>query len=98
MFTSELKQFGWTPSALDECVYRLYDLDTLELARVLCAHVYDVVTGGVGAAFWKSTDKLRQRFPVRKWKRNNGEICGSIISQDRNSRDIFMTQRACTLD
>ena len=54
MFTSELEQLGWTPSALDERVHRFYDPDTLELAGVLCVHVDDVVTGGVGAAFRRS--------------------------------------------
>ena len=89
-FTFE--QLGWNPSALDECVYRFYDPDTLELAGMLCVHVVNVVTGGVGAAFRMSIDQLRRRFTFRKWKTNNGEFFGGMISQDGNSKDIFLTQ------
>ena len=51
----------------------------------------DVVIGGVGAAVRKSIGQLRQRFLFRKWKSNQVEMCGSRISQDGNSKEIFFT-------
>ena len=77
---------------VDECVYRFYDLDFLELAGVLCIQVDDVLAGGIGAAHRNSINDLRRRFLFRKWKGNNGEFCGSVISQDGHSKDIFLTQ------
>ena len=59
---------------------------------MLCVHVDDVVKGGVGAAYRKSNDQLRQRFPFRTWERNSGEFCGSVISQGGNPKVIFLTQ------
>ena len=50
-----------------------------------------------GAAHRKSIDTLRKRLPFRKWKRNNGEFCGSVISQDGRSKYNFLTQSSHAL-
>ena len=36
-------------AALQEFMYRTYDLDSFKLTEVLCAHVGDVLMGGAGA-------------------------------------------------
>ena len=75
-----LLNIGWKSSALDECVFMFYDPDSKALAGTLCLHVDDLLLGG-RTAYRQTVNALRSRFPFCKWKRNQGEFCGSLISQ-----------------
>ena len=69
-----------------------YDPDSKALAGILCLHVDDLLLGGCGTAHRQTINALRSRFPFRKWKRNQGEFCGSLISQDVLTKEITVSQ------
>ena len=43
--------------------------------------------------FEQSIDRLKGRFPFRKWRRGTGEFCGALYSQDPSTMEIVMSQR-----
>ena len=77
-----LRNIGQKSSALDECVFIFFDPESKVLTGILCLHVDDLLLGGCGTAYRLTINALRSRFPFRKWKRNQGEFCGSHVSQD----------------
>ena len=79
-------------SALDECVFMFFDPESKVLAGMLCLHVDDLLLGGCGTAYRHTVNALRSRFPFRKWKRNQGEFCGSRISQDVLTKEITVSR------
>ena len=92
-----LRNIGWKSSALDECVFMFFDPDSKVLGRILCLHVDDLLLGGCGTAYRQTVDAPRPRFPLRKWKRNQGELCGSRISQDVLTKEITVSQSTYAL-
>ena len=92
-----LRNFGWKSSALDECVFMIHDPDSKALAGTLCLHVGDLLLGGLGAAHRQTVNALRSRFPFRQWKRNQGEFCGSHISQDVLTKEFTVSRSNCAL-
>ena len=68
------------------------DPDSKALTGILCLHVDDILLGGRGTAYRQTVNALRSRFPFRKWKRNQGEFCGSLISQDVITKEITVSQ------
>ena len=50
------------------------------------------MTGGHGQQYQTALDKLRHRFPYRKWRISEGEFCGSHYKQDPQSKEITMCQ------
>ena len=63
----------------------------------LCLHVDDLLLGGCGTAYRQPIYALRSRFPFRKWKRNQGEFCGSYVSQDVITKEITVSQSTYAL-
>ena len=61
-----LPNIGWKSSALDECVFIFFDLDSKVLAGILCLHVDDLLLGGCGTAYRQTVNALRSRLPFRK--------------------------------
>ena len=57
----------------------------------------DLLLGGCGAAYRQTVNALRSRFPFRKWKRNQGEFCGSYVSQDVLTKEITVSQSTYAL-
>ena len=80
-----------------ECVFMFYDPDSEALAGILCLHVEDLLLGGCGTAYRRTVNALRSRFPFRKWKRNQGKFCGSLISQDVLTKEVTVSQSTCAL-
>ena len=64
---------------------------------MLCLHVDDLLLGGCGTAYRQTINALRSRFPFRKRKRNEGEFCGSRISQDVLTKEITVSQSTYAL-
>ena len=92
-----LRNIGWKSSALDECVFIFFDQESKVLAGILCFHVDDLLLGSCGTAYRQTVKALRSRFPIRKWTRNQGEFCGSHISQDVLTKEIIVSQSTYTL-
>ena len=92
-----LRNVGWKSSALDECVFIFFDPESRVLTGILCLHVDDLLLGGCGTAYRQTINALRSRFPFRKWKRNQGEFCGSRISQDVLTKEITVSQSTYAL-
>ena len=92
-----LRNIGWKSSALDECVFIFFHPDSKVLAGILCLDVDDLLLGGCGTANRQTVNALRSRFPFRKWKRNQGEFCGSRISQDVLTKEITVSQSSFAL-
>ena len=67
------------------------------MTGILCLHVYDLLLGGGGTAYRQTVIAPRSRFPFRKWKRNEGEFCGSRISQDVLTKEITVSQSTYAL-
>ena len=57
----------------------------------------DLLLGGCGAAYRRTINAPRSRFPFRKWKRNQGEFCGSLVSQDVLTKEITVFQSTYAL-
>ena len=92
-----LRNIGWKSSALDECVFMFYGPYSKAFAGMLCLHVDDLLSGGCGTACRQTVNALRSRFPIRKWKRNQGEFCGTLISQDVLTKEITVSQSTYAL-
>ena len=56
-----------------------------------------LLLGGCGTAYRQTVNTQRSRFPLRKWKRNQGEFCGSRISQDVLTKEITVSQSTYAL-
>ena len=65
-----------------------------KLIGALGAHVGDTATGGSGSKYTKASGYLRQRFPYRKWRMDEGEFCGDNSQQDPSSMSIKMSQKS----
>ena len=81
-FTKEAQLCGWQPSKYDPCLFHLRSSKSQALIGVLGVHVDDTALGGFGEEFEKSVQRLRARFPYRKWRTKSGEFCGAWYSQD----------------
>ena len=78
------------------CLY-FFDPESKVLTGILCLYVDDLLLGGCGAAYRQTVNALRSRFPFRKWKRNQGEFCGSHVSQDVLTKEITVSQSTYAL-
>ena len=80
-----------------KCEFVFNDPDSKALAVILCLHVDDLLLGGCGTAYRQTVNALRSRFPFRKLLRNQGEFCGSLISQDVLTKEITVSQSTYAL-
>ena len=90
-FAATIKQDGWIQSRLDHCVFFQRDKQG-SLTGILGVHVDDVLLGGRGASFEASIERLRAKFPFRKWKHGAGTFCGAELSQCPNTNAIVVSQ------
>lgn len=63
------------------------------MVGILGAHVDDTITGGEGSHYQASIDRLKKRFPYRKWRIGSGEFCGIKFSQNPKTFEISYEQR-----
>lgn len=91
-FDSEARDLGWERSQFDSCLYYLRDSEK-QLVGVMGAHVDDTITGGSGPKYQEIIDKLKSRFPYRKWRVGSGEFCGALYRQDPVTKEISYGQR-----
>ena len=91
-FDAEARELGWERSQFDSCLYYLRDSHK-KLVGVMGAHVDDTITGGQGPVYDDVINKLKSRFPYRKWRVGNGEFCGVMYRQDPISKEISYGQR-----
>ena len=59
---------------------------------ILCVHVDDTICGGSGCLFSEALSNLRHRFPFRKWQVGEGMFCGSTYVQNKDNKEIMITQ------
>eukprot|EP00435_Cladocopium_sp_Y103_P017469 s1627_g4.t1 len=90
-FSTFVQSVGWLQSKLDPCLYTLRDQG--QLVGVMGVHVDDTALGGMGKVFEQSVQKLRERFPYRKWRVGEGEFCGAWYKQHDDHR-ITMNMQA----
>eukprot|EP00435_Cladocopium_sp_Y103_P059600 s1213_g21.t1 len=96
-FDKEMQAGGWCKSQFDNCLYYLFD--TVEgatepqLCGVLGAHVDDTITGGAGVKYQQAIERLKSRFPYRKWRQGSGEFCGVQYSQNPTTMEITYQQK-----
>ena len=86
------KSGGWERSQFDTCLYYLRNEDGT-MAGVLGAHVDDTITAGEGKRYEEAIQKLKKRFPYRKWRIGSGEFCGITYHQDPKTFEITYHQR-----
>ena len=55
--------------------------------------VDDTITAGKGEKYEKAIQRLKQRFPYRKWRVGNGEFCGISYHQDPKTFEITFHQK-----
>ena len=92
VFNEEVLKAGFERSQFDNCLYWMKENG--KLIGVLGAHVDDTATGGSGSKYTKASGYLRQRFPCRKWRMDEGELCGAHYQQDPSSMSIKMSQKS----
>ena len=92
VFDAAVLQTGFQRSKYDPCLYFLRSSKTNKLIGVLGSHVDDTATAGEGEEYQHALNLLRQRFPYRKWRLNEGQFCGSHYKQDPTDMSILMTQ------
>ena len=93
VFDQAVLQSGFHRSKYDPCLYFMRDPNTNKLIGVLGSHVDDTATAGEGPLYQQALDKLKHRFPYRKWRTMEGEFCGSHYKQDESTMAIVMTQQ-----
>ena len=93
-FDKEVRDGQWERSQFDNCLYYLRNPDGT-LAGVLGAHVDDAITGGSGPVYEQAIQKLKARFPYRKWRVGSGEFCGVMYCQDPKTMEISYGQKDC---
>eukprot|EP00435_Cladocopium_sp_Y103_P001293 s456_g1.t1 len=91
VFNDEVLKAGFERSKFDNCLYWLKEDG--RLVGALGAHVDDTATGGSGVKYQKALAYLKQRFPYRKWRVNEGEFCGAHYRQDVQTMAIHMSQK-----
>ncbi|CAK0792131.1 unnamed protein product, partial [Prorocentrum cordatum] len=65
------------------------------LCGILGVHVDDQINGGRGQLWATAMEKLRARFPFRKWVTGSGEFTGSVLTQ-RADYSIVQSQSEYT--
>ena len=90
-FDSEALSGGWIKSKFDSCLYYLRD-ENNKLIGIMGVHVDDTAIGGKGAMFEAAVQRLKKRFPYRKWRVAEGEFCGAFYSQNTETFEISMSQ------
>eukprot|EP00435_Cladocopium_sp_Y103_P050219 s645_g15.t1 len=70
VFNDEVLKAGFERSKFDNCLYWMKEDG--KLVGALGAHVDNTATGGSGDKYNKALAYLRQRFPYRKWRLNEG--------------------------
>ena len=93
VFDAAVFQTGFQRSKYDPCLYFLRSSKTNKLIGVLGSHVDDTATAGEGEEYQHALNLLRQRFPYRKWRLNEGQFCGSHYKQDPTDMSILMIMR-----
>ena len=83
---------GRTQDRMDECLFFMYDTETVisapiqqnghRLVGVIGWHVDDSVSGGHGKKYEKAVADLRKTFPFKRWKSQKGRFCGSELNQN----------------
>ncbi|CAE7347138.1 RE1, partial [Symbiodinium microadriaticum] len=91
-FDAEARAVGFQRSSFDSCLY-FFRSTSGSLAGALGAHVDDTMTGGEGPEYRRAIEKLKARFPYRKWRVGNGEFCGVVYSQDQATFEITFQQK-----
>ena len=94
-FSQEAIKAGWVQSRFDNCLFTLRSKQTNALIGMLGVHVDDTALGGSGPEFDSAVEKLKARFPYRKWRINNGEFCGAFYDQDPQTKTIRMSMKNC---
>ena len=74
-FDRTAQEVGWERSQFDNCLYFLRDANNT-LVGTLGAHVDDTIIGDQGEVYQQAMEKLKNRFPHRKWRVGSGEFCG----------------------
>ena len=96
-FDKEVQAGGWHKSQFDNCLYYLFDKAEgdaePQLVGILGAHVDDTITGGTGPTYQHAIERLKARFPYRKWRQGNGEFCGVQYSQNPTTMEITYQQK-----
>ena len=95
-FAEFVKDTGWCQSKLDQCLFTLRDPDNNQkMIAIMGVHVDDTALGGdvKHPLFQSCLNKLRSRFPYRKWRVNEGEFCGAWYSQNPQ-KEIKMNMKS----
>lgn len=90
-FDDEALRIGWERSKFDSCLYFLRDGS--KLVGIMGVHVDDTALGGSGPKFERAVADLRSRFPYRKWRKAEGEFCGAYYTQNKETKEIAMSQK-----
>ena len=73
------------------CVQSLRGADG-NLEGISCVHVDVTICGESGSWFSKPLTPLRHRFPFRKWQVGEGMFCGSDFVQNKDTKEIMISQ------
>ena len=90
-FDAVMSSIGLSRSTFDVCVLSLKGT-ARNLEGILCVHVDDTICGASGPLFSKALSNLRHRFPFRKWQVGEGMFCGSKYVQNKDNKEIMITQ------
>ena len=91
-FDTVAQSVGFTKSRFDSCLYFCFGPGG-KLEGVMGAHVDDTITGGMGSHYDAAVQKLRDRFPFRKWRSGEGEFLGVVYSQCPKTKVIKYNQK-----
>ena len=73
---------NWTQSAVDSCLYRLYDPKSGALCGLLSKHIDDCFCCGAGKFYEDKVTALRKEFPFGQWicaQDMAVKYCGSTV-------------------
>ena len=88
-----MQELGLTMSSLDPCLY-YYHRDG-QLHGLLTIHVNDLITTGNSRFEQEILGPLRQRFPFKHWKQDEGEFLGRYVRRQDDGSIVVSQEEYC---
>ena len=86
-------ELGLKMSALDPCLY--YHHKNGQLHGLLTIHVDDLITTGDAVFEEEILSRLKQKFPFKHWKQDEGEFLGRYVKRQPDGSIIVSQEEYC---
>ena len=88
-----MDESGFRRSQLDTCLY--YAWEKGEMIGALAIHVDDIIFTGTELFQKKYMQKLKDKYPFKHWKTNQGEFLGRYVQKNKDGSISINQQEYC---